>query len=102
MPALAVTQPNYPTWLDLHDADSPVDRQLASANAALASVLSLLMAIQKDPLTGATRAGGTYPRPLHISATEVGTYEGDIDAMLAAGTGLQHLISTHLRHASTL
>lgn len=101
MPALAVTQPNYPTWLDLHDADSPVDRQLASANAALASVLSLLMGIQKDPLTGATKTAGTYPRPLHISAAEVSAYEADIDAMLAAGTGLQHLLTTHLRAAAT-
>ena len=85
MPALAVTQPNFPEWLDLHDADSPVDRQLASASAAAATVSSVLYFIQNDPATGTARTATTFPRPKHISAgAEVTAYEADIAALVTA------------------
>ena len=84
MPAIAVTQPNYPNWLDLHDADSPVDRQIASAAAAVSLAAAAVYNLKIDPATGTSRGSGKYLRPLHISSAEVSAYEGAVDAVLAA------------------
>lgn len=106
MPALAATQPNYPGWLDLHDADSPVDRQLASMNAAAATITSVLQGIYFNPPTASTGAGAqrtarTYPRPAHIVGnTEIDAYEDDIDALLAAMAGVTGILN-RLRNTAT-
>jgi len=99
MPALAVTLPAYHIGQDLQDADSPVDRQLASALASTSVILSVLRQISFDETDGAVKAGWDgnpiepYAKPTHISAggdpADQDDYEGFIDAAYAAAKALQ-------------
>lgn len=86
MPALAVTLPAYHVGQDLQDADSPVDRQIASALASASVVLSVLGAI--------VDAG--YPRPGHVSAAEASAYQTNVgDAKAAAKTLVDELLAIY-------
>ncbi len=94
MPALYVTQPGYATWLDLHDADSPVDRQIASAAAAVQLAAAAVLNLKYDPTTGVSRGSGKFLRPLHITSDKVSAYETNVTACETALKGATGLLAT--------